>query len=129
MANGNHHGGDDPPVGNVIRLGKNWAAVLMPDGSILIQHLSHVCVGGSGQVIDLLNTPEHFESARYHLQEMDADRVGVRTMLLQNDGSVVTDPDAMSPSGLLSQEAYEAIPSTQESSLRYFSRHSNNSDW
>lgn len=129
MASDNHDGGEDQPVGNVVRLGEDWVAVLMSDGSILLQHLSHVCVGGSGQMIDLLNKPEHFESVRYHLQEMDADRVGVRTMLLQKDGSVVTDPDAISPSGLLSQEAYEAIPATRESSVRYFSRRSNKGDW
>lgn len=116
-------------VGNVIRLGRYWVAVVMPDGSLLLQHLSHVCLGGSGELIDLLRSSAYFDSAHHYMKDMDAERIGVRTLLLSPDGSVVTDPDAISPSGLLSDEAYVAIPPTQQSSVRYFSRKSNKTDW
>jgi hypothetical protein len=122
-------GGENLSVGNVVRLGRCWTATILSDNSIILQHLSQVCIGGSGEVVDLLDMNLPYDSAQYYMGEMDEDRVGVRTLLLRTNGAVVTDPDAISPSGVLSEDAYEAIPDTQQSSRRYFSRSSNKGDW
>lgn len=120
---------EDISKGVVLPVGRHWAALLCNDGSVVLQHLSDVFIGGKVESVDLLNKNKSFDSLRYFLEEMDQERIAVRTLLLKPDGSVLVDPDAISPSGVLSEDYYEIIPSSAFSAHRYFSRKSGKNDW
>lgn len=122
-------GEEVPVVGHGVRLGPHWVAIIQPDGTVLLQNLSNVVLGGSGEVLDLNNPNNVRPEVHELLQEYDPNRLAVRTLCLLGDGSVVADPDGISPKGELTAEQYQVIAPTIPSSHRFFARKSGGSNW
>lgn len=118
-----------PVLGHVIPLNAHWVATVKEDGSILLQHLSKVVIGGTSEVVDLLTTEHHKTNIHTTLQALDPERLAVRTILLQPDGSIISDVDSISPKGELTSACYQVISPTIESAYRYFSRTSGKNNW
>lgn len=116
-------------TGSVIPLSRDWVAIINHDGSIVLQHLSQIYVGGSGERVDLLSSRGDYHAVMRYLSEVDPSRVGVRTLSLQTDGSVFMDVDGVSPAGVLSNYAYKVIDTTVSSVFNYFKRIGGKGDW
>ena len=113
----------------VMSLGPHWVAVVLPDGSVLMQHLSTVPVCGTDRVFDLVRMQIDQSLELADLTEIDPERFAVRTLLLSYDGSVLCDPDGISPKGELSEAAFTMLSPTIHASAKYFARNTGKGDW
>jgi len=95
------------PQTQVIPLNEFWLAVLLPDGSALLQYRKQVFKMDDGQVIDLSEQPT--EAVANYLEAHGAERLAVRVLKLNPDGTVSTDPGAVSPAGIPSEESFELL--------------------
>lgn len=118
-----------PPVSQVMALGKHWVAIILADGSVLLQHHSQVPVCGTDKIYNLMEVTQEEAEHLAELKEKDPERIAVRTVLMSYDGSVLCDPDGISPNGNLTPSAFTLIPPTIYSCSKYFSRNTGRDDW
>jgi len=117
-------------MNNVIPLGKYWVAIVMEDGSVLLQHLSSVFIGGTDLVVDLINPKsERDEDYVSQIEEDDPERIAIRTLFLKSDGAVFSDPDSISTVGILSDDVFEMITPSNVSAKKYFSKRNKKTNW
>lgn len=99
---------------SIIPLGA-WSAVVLADGSIILQHKSQVLSLDDGRVLDL--SAELDDAQLRQLEQVGPENLGVRTMHLSADGSLHIDPGGISPGGVLTNQAFQllepTIPSAQ----------------
>lgn len=124
----------DPPTipqntARVISLGPHWVAIVLPDGSVLMQHLSTVPLCGTDRVLNLVKMQIEQSLELADLGEIDPERFGVRTLLLSYDGSVLCDPDGISAKGELSTSAFTLLTPTLHACSLYFARNTGRGDW
>jgi len=91
----------------VIPLNDLWLAVLLPDGSMLLQYRKQVFKMDDGQIIDLSTPPS--DAVANYLQAHGADRLAVRVLKLNPDGTVQVDPGAVSPAGIPTDESFQLL--------------------
>lgn len=127
--NGSEHQGGVTITGRLYRLGPHWVAIVQADGSIVLQNLSNVVVGGSSETLNLMDSSSLRSEVLGLLEEYDPERFAVRTLCLMPDGSVQADPDSISPRGEITEEKYTVISPTIPSAFRYFARKSGKGDW
>ena len=118
-----------PVAGHVIHLGPHWVAIVEPDGTVLLQNLGQVVLGGSSEVLNFADPSTMRPEVHHLLEEYDPNRLAVRTLKLMSDGSVVSDPDAISPKGELTAEQYQVISPTIPSAYKFFARKSGMGNW
>jgi hypothetical protein len=95
------------PQTQVIPLNQFWLAVLLPDGSVLLQYRKQVFKMDDGQIIDLSEKPS--AAVENYLQAHGADRLAVRVLKMNPDGTVETDPGAVSPAGIPTNESFQLL--------------------
>lgn len=106
----------------VVSLNEHWNAVLMEDGSVLLQH-KKAYIWGSGQEVDMERVASDSNNLAFEkLQEIGLDRLLVRSLILSPDGSVSYDEMAISPAGI-PKEPFKGIPSAPEGAGWYMQNH------
>lgn len=111
----------------VFPLGPHWVATVFPSGEVVLQHLSDVIICGTHLRI---NMKEKIEPALEKiLQDLEPERIAVRTVLLRQDGAVLSDLFGISSSGEITEAAHEIIPSIVDSVPRYYKHVSDGEDW
>jgi len=99
-----------PPL--VYSLGPHWNALVFSDGTVVLQHKSSVVYARTGETVDLSSVEAGDVSVE------DPSLFVVRTLALHADGSVHCDPHALSPGGVLTDEAYQVMDPTVVASRR-----------
>jgi len=83
----------------VTHVNEHWSVLELADGRLLLQHrTAHIY--GTGEAVPLAKLDEPgFEKVRETLQHYGSDRLMVRCMFLEPDGSLHCDPMGISPGG------------------------------